>query len=358
VFEKGLDAVLNGEKMNIARDMLMGKQEAKEGIPCSTCKVYRGIKQDQAWVTEKDIESSYHYGRKYVMFENKILGKKATAGLVAFIELYRKVYWQVRNGFKHGQLDTQLLWKTISSKKVRAAVLKNQGHPLAIPLAPDEEKKWKPYFLFRGLTRGIEDFSCHVSTLVYQHCPHPPHTHKEEEILMMLSGEADLLLPLYKGAGQQARLRLKPGEFVYYPPDYPHTLQTTSEAPANYLMFKWYTPNPQPNPKALYFGHYKIDDSLAHHEDKQGFSAHTLFEGPSKYLTRLHCHTSILSPGAGYKPHVDSYDVAIIVLEGEVETLNGRFTPHSVIFHPAGKRHGILNPGTVPARYVVFEFQR
>jgi MoaA/NifB/PqqE/SkfB family radical SAM enzyme/quercetin dioxygenase-like cupin family protein len=358
VFEKGLDAVLNGEKMTVARNMLMGKQEAKEGIPCSTCKVYRGIQKDQDWVTENDLGVPYRYGRKYIMFENKILGVNGTDQLIKFMQLMNKISWQIRNGLKQGNLDVRLLWKTLTSSKTRAAVLKNQGHPLPVPLPPDEEKKWKPYFLIRGITKGIQDFSCHVSVLVHGHCPHPPHTHKEEEILMMLSGEADLLLPQYQGVNQEPRLQLRPGEFVYYPPDYPHTLQTTSQASANYLMFKWYTPTSKRNPKALYFGHYKILDSLKYNEGKEGFAAHTLFEGPSAYLTRLHCHTSILAPQAGYKPHKDPYDVAIIVLEGEVETLSQRFQPHSMIFYPAGERHGMFNPGSVPAKYVVFEFQR
>ena len=48
--------------------------------------------------------------------------------------------------------------------------------------------------------------------------------------------------------------------------------------------------------------------------------------------------------------------MAIIILEGEVETLGERVKPCSVIFHPAGESHGMRNPGGSPARYVVFEF--
>jgi hypothetical protein len=63
-----------------------------------------------------------------------------------------------------------------------------------------------------------------------------------------------------------------------------------------------------------------------------------------------------MSAGAGYEPHVDAYDVAIIVLEGEVETLGQRAAAHSVIFYPAGASHGMSNPGPAPARYLVIEF--
>jgi hypothetical protein len=82
-----------------------------------------------------------------------------------------------------------------------------------------------------------------------------------------------------------------------------------------------------------------------------------VFEGPTRYLQRLQCHTSTLTPKAGYRAHRDPYDVAILVLEGEVETLGRRVSPHGLIFYATGKPHGMYNPGEVTAKYVVFEFQ-
>ena len=75
-------------------------------------------------------------------------------------------------------------------------------------------------------------------------------------------------------------------------------------------------------------------------------------------LHKLECHVSTVAPGAGLEPHVDAHDVAIVVLEGEIETRGQRVGPNSVIFYPADESHGIRNSGTVVARYVVFEFHR
>ena len=61
-------------------------------------------------------------------------------------------------------------------------------------------------------------------------------------------------------------------------------------------------------------------------------------------------------PGAGYAPHADPYDVAVIVLEGTVETLGRRVEPCGLIFYKAGEPHGLENPTDHVARYVVFEF--
>jgi hypothetical protein len=93
-FDNGLDAVLNGEKMQYARDMLIGKNEAKKGIPCSTCKVYHSIQKDQAWVTPKDLEWAYLNGRFQIMLENKILGREKTARLMASINRLRNFLTQ------------------------------------------------------------------------------------------------------------------------------------------------------------------------------------------------------------------------------------------------------------------------
>ncbi|MGB6680380.1 MAG: glycosyltransferase, partial [Candidatus Bathyarchaeia archaeon] len=73
---------------------------------------------------------------------------------------------------------------------------------------------------------------------------------------------------------------------------------------------------------------------------------------------KLHCHITTMQPGAGYAPHADSYDVAILLLEGTVETLGQRVSSQAVIFYAAGEPHGIKNIGDIPACYLVFEFHR
>jgi quercetin dioxygenase-like cupin family protein len=233
--------------------------------------------------------------------------------------------------------------------------LSSRIYPLRIPLAPDEEKGWKPYSIFRGSTSDMRSLSCHVSVLTHGKCPHPPHTHDEEELLLLLAGEVDLILPTERGNNGDHRKRLRAGQFVYYPSHFAHTLETVSAEPANYLMFKWCTGRTETD-ALLGFGQFDISDYFEDSYAEDAFSTRPVFTGPTAYLRRLHCHTSTLKPGAGYEPHIDSYDVAIIVLEGEIETLGERVAPHSVIFYPAGEPHGLRNPSESLAKYIVFEF--
>lgn len=233
--------------------------------------------------------------------------------------------------------------------------LSSRIYPLCIPLPPDDEKGWKPYFIFNGTTTGMRALSCHVSVLTHNQCPHPPHRHDEEEILLVLSGEVEIVLPDIGGSDQDQHKCLTPGQLVYYPAHFAHTLRTVSTQPANYLMFKWVT-GPSTEHSQLPFGLYDIFGHVRELADQEGFRTRLVFEGPTVCLQKLHCHVSTLAPGAGYDAHIDAHDVAIIVLEGQVETLGAHAGPHSVIFYPAGEPHGMLNPGDATARYVVFEF--
>jgi quercetin dioxygenase-like cupin family protein len=232
--------------------------------------------------------------------------------------------------------------------------LTGRSNRLGIPLATDEETGWKPYPLFNGTTANHEDLSCHVSSLRSGSIPHPPHRHREEELLLLLDGEVDLLLPDLEPTGGDHRVRLQPGDFVYYPAHFAHSLQAVGESPANYLMFKWFS---EPKIDRGELG-YLFNPSILSTDTEAvtGFKTRLLFEGPTACLRKLQSHASELAPGAGYDAHVDAHDVAIIVYSGEIETQGSRYGPHSVIYFPAGELHGMKNPGTEPANYLVFEF--
>jgi hypothetical protein len=81
-----------------------------------------------------------------------------------------------------------------------------------------------------------------------------------------------------------------------------------------------------------------------------------LLQQATHCLGKLHAHLTTLQPGAGYEAHADAYDVAIILLSGEIETIGERVRPLGLIFYSAGELHGMKNVGTTPAVYLVFEF--
>lgn len=227
---------------------------------------------------------------------------------------------------------------------------------LDLPLSEDAKTGWAAYPLARGRTLCTDDMAFHVSVLSPGVTPHMPHSHAEEELLVMLSGEADLVrVPDDILPGEQ-RHRLRAGSMVYYPAFYTHTIHNTGTGSATYLMFKWRAPiasGPETR-AAVYQFDYK--DMSVDNVHEKPFQTRPVFGFPTRHLGRLTAHVTLLQPGAGYAAHRDRYDVAIIVLKGTVETLGEEIRPLGVVYYSAGELHDMRNPGDEPAYYLVFEF--
>jgi mannose-6-phosphate isomerase-like protein (cupin superfamily) len=228
------------------------------------------------------------------------------------------------------------------------------------PLAADhpQGEAWRVWPAFRGPTSILSAMSCHASLLQPGHRPHPPHAHGDEELLVPLAGEVELEIPDGTDDPSPRIERMGPGSFVYYPRGQHHTIRNCGRSPAAYVMFKW-------SARTLNYpvGLPPLGTTVQHfgamHAPRSAPPFHTtrLLEAPTDYLGTLHAHLTVLQAGAGYTPHIDAYDVAIVTLDGTVETLGNRVAPYSVIYYAAGERHGMRNVGPTPARYLVFEFR-
>ena len=225
-------------------------------------------------------------------------------------------------------------------------------HELSLPLEQDSRRGWRPYPQFKGSTPVLDEIGCHVSVLSAGCSPHPPHTHLEEELLLVLDGEAELLVPTGPDDLTPRIERLQSGSFVYYPSYQYHTLRNPERSPVTYLMFKWRAaPDEICEPLSTHVA--RLPAAVG---GPASFSTKVLFEGATAFLGKLHAHSSELRPGGGYSSHVDAHDVAIVVLSGEVETNSRRLGPHSVVYFAAGEPHDMKNASTEIARYLVFEF--
>jgi quercetin dioxygenase-like cupin family protein len=207
---------------------------------------------------------------------------------------------------------------------------------------------------FDGETPKFDSMHGHSSVLAPGESPHPLHSHVEEEIIVVVTGEAELNTSSDgKGANLQ-RTIMGPGDFAYYPAYQWHTIVNTSTAPVLYTMFKWanHAGNPAGRDKLALV---RAGTSLRR-EPQDSRAIERVFETPSRWLDRVHCHTTVVPPGGGYEAHRDRYDVAIILLGGKIETLGRTVEAPAVLYHPAGELHGLRAVGIEPARYLVFEF--
>ncbi|MFN3231369.1 MAG: cupin domain-containing protein [Alphaproteobacteria bacterium] len=229
-------------------------------------------------------------------------------------------------------------------------------HPYDLPLAEDPGQGWKPYHAFHGETASLDLLGCHVSVLSPGQCPHPPHAHADEEILIVLEGEADIVIATSPEDPSPRVERLKKHQFSYYPAGQHHTIRNPGDRPVTYMMLRWagsasgarwpletQTIDAEANPPRA------LSDGLA---------VRTLLDEPTGILSKLHVHLSEMAPRGGYEPHIDAYDMAIVVLEGEIEMMGNTVAPYGLILLSGGQPHAIRNPGAAPARYLVFELHR
>lgn len=257
----------------------------------------------------------------------------------------------------HGRVSNdvnRLVPPPLPPSSTGTSMISTQITPVALPLAERPGGGWQAYQQFGGRTPVVDYMNCHVSVLSGGHCPHPPHVHGEEELLIILDGEAELVIN-DKASADGARIeRVRPGSFAYYPAEQYHTIRNRGAAPVTYMMFKWRLAGAESASTPLQTGVFNFGGSDG--KDVTGWETETIMEGGTGFLGKLHCHLSRLAPGAGYEPHVDGYDVAIIVLGGRIETLGREAGPCDVIYYAAGQRHGMRNVGSEPAHYLVFEF--
>lgn len=238
-------------------------------------------------------------------------------------------------------------------QKKEAPMITTRAQTVELPLAENAQTRWQIYRQFRGPTRTFQSMSCHISVLSAGYTPHPPHIHPEEEMLIVLDGEVEISLATHPEDPSPRKLRLRPGMFSYYPSTQHHTISNPGTAPVTYLMFKWLAGEANSaNPlqaSVFTYGDPPPPGAPAFHKK-------LIFEQATDRLGKLHAHFTTLQPGAGYAPHVDAYDVAILVLSGEVETLGTRVKPLGIVYYSGGETHGMRNVGAVPATYLVIEF--
>ena len=219
-----------------------------------------------------------------------------------------------------------------------------------------EGKDLKIFHLVRGPTPELTLMECHYSVLAPGAMAHPPHIHDEEEIQMVVTGEAELVAEDEKGSNKMQRFTAKPGDYIYHPANWRHTFENTSDQPAVTVVFKWISDE--------YFSENTLRSTFVpvhptmteEREAADNMVIDPLLRGKTGYLRTLESHMATLQPGQSYDAHRDGYDVAIIHFAGTVETIGETISEPSVIYHSAGQKHGMTNVGDTVAKHIAFEF--
>jgi (S)-ureidoglycine aminohydrolase len=85
---------------------------------------------------------------------------------------------------------------------------------------------------FNRPTASCSKYEMHVTTLNEGLSSHQPHTHPEEEVILLLSGEAAMHID-----GKE--FGASPGALVFLPSTIPHALKNVGKGPCQYFAFQW-----------------------------------------------------------------------------------------------------------------------
>jgi len=99
-------------------------------------------------------------------------------------------------------------------------------------------------------------------------------------------------------------------------------------------------------------------DSARSRKTTEASSQRSIVDTVTATLAKLEMHeTTIPAGGAPHAPHRHVHEEMIVVRSGTVETLLGTkkdtIGPGGVAFFASNQLHGLRNPGTVPATYLV-----
>jgi quercetin dioxygenase-like cupin family protein len=207
-------------------------------------------------------------------------------------------------------------------------------------------------------TPTLETFECHISTLNAGAFSHPPHTHPQEELIILKEGTLDVLV---NGTTQHAG----PGSLIFFASNDPHAVHNVSDKPATYFVFNFATAvtrtlrgGPATGVVPGRRGSTVFEWEKLPVKKTEVGERREVTDLPTATLRNLECHITTIRAGESpHAPHRHPDEEIILVKEGLVEaTINGhsqRVGPGSILFYASGDEHGMKNVGDTTATYYV-----
>lgn len=201
-------------------------------------------------------------------------------------------------------------------------------------------------------------FESHISVLNPGKASHLPHTHPQEEMIILREGTLEVFV---NGTTQKAGA----GSIIFFASGNPHAVRNIGDKPALYTVFNFTTAatlalkgQPAPAPVEGRLGSSVFEWTKLEVKPTKVGERREVTDKPTATLKNLECHVTSLRPGeAAHPAHHHPDEEIILVKEGTVEaTINGhaeRASTGSVIFYASNDEHGMKNVGDGMATYYV-----
>ena len=214
----------------------------------------------------------------------------------------------------------------------------------------------------RNPTPTLGEFECHVTTLNPGLVSHPPHTHPQEELIILRNGTLDVQI-------NGATTRVGPGSLFFFASNDLHNVRNVGDQPATYFVFNFMTAvtatlRGQAAQPAIpgRMGSSVFDWSKLEVKTTKTGERRDVTDRPTLTLANFECHITTLKAGESpHAPHHHPDEEIILVKEGQMAvTINGtmqRAGPGSICYITSGDEHGWKNVGDTVATYYVIRIK-
>ena len=210
--------------------------------------------------------------------------------------------------------------------------------------------------VLEGKTFALEYFEIHTSTLEPGKAPHPPHTHADQEELMIVKeGQVKITI-----AGQSKILG--PGSIAFAMPGDEHGIENAGKTIATYYILKYKGRSPNIDRGKQAGGSFMVDwNELKTSNTGKGFRR-DFFNRATSQLKQFEMHTTALNADSvSHAPHTHVQEEIVLILRGNVEMfIDGKLYKGSVgdlYFLSANVPHALKNIGKEQCEYFAFQWR-
>ena len=134
------------------------------------------------------------------------------------------------------ELDRRTLLETMAGVLVAGSTLQAAEVRSALIASRQARHEVHPFgdqsIYFEGSTAGLKSLVIGSLTLKPGQQPHPPHTHIDEEVMIITEGAGEITMN-----GKASNVG--PGAVMYVTPNYLHGVLNTGSAPLTFYYIKW-----------------------------------------------------------------------------------------------------------------------
>jgi (S)-ureidoglycine aminohydrolase len=174
--------------------------------------------------------------------------------------------------------------------------------------------------VLEGKTFALEYFEIHASTLEPGKAPHPPHTHADQEELMIVKeGQVKITI------ARQSKI-LGPGSIAFAMPGDEHGIENAGSTTATYYILKYKGKLPMDAG-----GSFMLDwNELKTNNTGKGYRR-DFFNKATSQLAQFEMHTTALNKDSvSHAPHTHVQEEIILIIRGNVTNyIDGKLYPPS-----------------------------